>query len=156
MVSPMPSPATTPASPTREPSRIVQQMIEECSTVISAGSSLQGTLKLDGGVRIEGKISGEIEAKGAVFIAEGADVDAKVQAGVFVIAGGFKGSATCGERLEILPTGRASAELLTKSLIIHEGAFVDGQIRMSSAAGDAAADESASRNQIRALEALPG
>lgn len=101
------------------------------ASVVSIGSTWQGNLKVDGGVRIEGQMTGEIEAKGTVFVVEGAQVDAKVRAALVIIAGDFKGEVTCTERLEIRPTGQVKADMITKALMIHEGAFIEGQIHMS-------------------------
>lgn len=103
----------------------------ELSSVVSTGSSWQGTLRVDGSVRIEGKLSGEVEAGELVFVAETAEVDAELRAATVVVAGRFQGKVQCRERLEIMPTGRVSAELTTKSLVVHDGAFVEGQVHMS-------------------------
>ena len=110
---------------------------EECSSVVSAGSTWQGTLNLDGSVRIDGQLTGDIDARETVHISEGAQVDAKVKAAFVVIAGAFQGQVECSERLELLPTSRTQGELSTKSLMIHEGAFIDGQIHMSGDPGSA-------------------
>lgn len=111
---------------------------EEYSSIVSTGSIWQGNLKIEGSVRIDGQLSGEVEARGTVLVSEGADVDAKVRAAFVIVAGSFHGQVECGERLEIMPTGRVNGELTTKSLVVHEGAFVEGQIRMSSGAVPAA------------------
>ena len=110
---------------------------EECSSVVSAGSTWQGTLNLDGSVRIDGQLTGDIDARETVHISEGAQVDAKVKAAFVVIAGAFQGQVECSERLELLPTSRTQGELSTKSLMIHEGAFINGQIHMSGDQGSA-------------------
>ena len=104
---------------------------EERSSVISAGTTWQGTLKLDDSLRVEGHVAGEIEARHTVHVAETAHVEAQVRAAFVVIAGRFQGDVHCKERLELLPTSRIKGELTTKSLVIHEGAVLDGQIHMS-------------------------
>jgi len=104
---------------------------DDNASVVSLGSVWQGSLKIDGSVKIEGQMTGEVEAKNMVFVAEGAQVDAKVRAALVVIAGEFKGEVHCSERLEIKPTGRVDASLATKSLEVHEGAFISGEIRMT-------------------------
>ena len=118
------APATRPMSKT-EPTPS-----EKCTSVVSAGSIWQGNLTIEGSVRIDGRLSGEVDAQGTVHVSEGAQVDAKVCAAFVIIAGTFQGQVRCSERLEILPTGRAQAELTTKSLVVHEGAFVEGQVHM--------------------------
>src|SRR5262249_4062430 len=45
---------------------------EKCANVIAAGSSWQGSLAIDDSVRIDGRVSGDIEAKGTIHISEGA------------------------------------------------------------------------------------
>lgn len=110
---------------------VAQKPSEQFASIVSSGSTFQGSLKVDDSVRIEGQVTGEIEAHNTVYVAEGAQVDAKVRAAFVVIAGQFQGEVVCGERLEILPTGCVRALLTTKSLVVHEGAFIDGQIHMT-------------------------
>jgi cytoskeletal protein CcmA (bactofilin family) len=133
---PQPEPVPTPPASINTPSQLPQvesEMIPDVdnASVVSLGSVWQGSLKIEGSVKIEGQVTGEVEAKKMVFVAEGAQVDAKVRAALVVIAGDFKGEVFCSERLEIKPTGRVHAALTTKSLEVHEGAFIEGQIHMT-------------------------
>ena len=122
----------TPAAQTRPaPSESAAAHPDKCSSVVSTGSTWDGILKIDGSVRIDGTLSGEIEARGTVHVSKGAEVDAKVRAAFLVVAGTYHGQAFCGERLEILPTGRVTGQLTTKSLVVHEGSFLQGELRMS-------------------------
>lgn len=129
---------------------------DKCSNVIATGSRWSGTLKIDDSVRIEGQLSGEVDAKGTVHIAEGARVEAKVRAAFVVISGSFKGEVRCTERLELMPRSRVEGQLVTKVLNVHEGAIVDGTIQMQNrdtlAEGETAAprEESRSRSNGRA------
>ena len=104
---------------------------ERCTNVIAAGSKWKGSLSVQESVRIDGQLTGEIEAVGTIHIADGAVVDAKIKAAFVVISGTFKGEVRSLERLELLPKSKVQGELITKSLNIHEGATLDGSIRMS-------------------------
>lgn len=112
-------------------SKVEMKTDDNCSTVLSAGTAWEGSLKTQGSVRVEGQLSGEIDATDTVHVADGAQVDAKIRAALVVIAGQFQGEVNCRERLEIMPTGQVKAQLTTKSLVVHEGAFIEGQIHMS-------------------------
>lgn len=112
--------------------------VDEQTSVCSQNANWQGTLKIEGSVRVNGQLSGEIEAKDTVFVAEAARVDAKVRANSVIIAGSFQGHVYCSERLEILSTGRLTGEVTTRSLVVHEGAIAEGQVHMTSAAQAAA------------------
>jgi len=104
---------------------------ERCTNVVAAGSKWKGTLSVQESVRIEGQLSGDVEAAGTIHIADGAVVDAKLKAAFVVIGGTFKGEVRCIERLELLPKSKVQGDVITKSLNIHEGATLDGTIRMS-------------------------
>jgi len=103
----------------------------EHSSVVSFGSSWQGNIKIEGSMRIDGEVAGEIDARETVFVAESAKVNAKIRAAKVVIAGEIEGEVNCTDRLEIMPTGRVRAELTTRSLTVFEGAFIEGQIHMT-------------------------
>ena len=124
--APLPeAPAFRPAVPSPTPP-------ENCASVVSLGSTWQGSLKIEGSVRIEGQLSGEIEAQDTVHIAESARVDAKISAAFVVVAGSFQGQMNCTERLELLPKSRTRGDLTAKLLTVHEGAYIDGQLHMTS------------------------
>jgi cytoskeletal protein CcmA (bactofilin family) len=110
---------------------LVPPAVDHRSSVVSVGSSWQGNLKIDGSVRLEGEVTGEIDAKDTVFVAETAKVDAKVRAAQVIIAGSFEGEVFCSDRLQIMPTGRVKAELTTKLLTVFEGAIIEGVVRMN-------------------------
>lgn len=126
------------------------------ASVVGPGSVWHGTLTVDGSLRIQGQVTGEILVRDAVHISEGAEVDAKVRAAVVVVAGHLRGEVEAAERLEISSTGRVQAELVTKALVVHDGAVVEGQLRMVRAEPAASSDESHSRSLASApVAALP-
>jgi len=104
---------------------------DKCANVIAASSKWSGTLNVEDSVRIEGQLSGEVNAKGTVHISEGARVDAKIRAAFVVVSGAFKGEVRCSERLELLPKSRLEGQIITKVLNVHEGAVLDGSIQMT-------------------------
>jgi cytoskeletal protein CcmA (bactofilin family) len=122
---------------TREPtaferdSRTLATAPEKCVNVIAVGAKWKGSLVIADSVRIDGQMSGDIDAKGTIHISEGAQVDAKIKATYIVICGSFKGEVRCSERLELLPKSKVQGEIVAKVLNVHEGAIVDGSIRMS-------------------------
>jgi cytoskeletal protein CcmA (bactofilin family) len=129
------------------------------ASVVGPGSIWNGSLAVDGSLRIHGQVTGEVLVRDAVHICEGAEVDAKVRAAVVVVAGYLHGEVEASERLEISPTGRVQADLVTKALVVHDGAVVEGQLRMVRAEptdGAAAPADSHSRSQSASpVAALP-
>ncbi len=115
-----------------EPARPAPAANEPLS-LIDRYSSIEGTFATTRDVRIEGVVRGNISCQGLLYIAEGADIDATVEASSITVAGKLNGEVTCRGRLQITASGRVSATVTTESLIIDEGAFYEGDLNMKSA-----------------------
>ncbi|MEX1158922.1 MAG: polymer-forming cytoskeletal protein [Thermomicrobiales bacterium] len=118
-----PVPAATPRppdSPTGDAS----------AGVIAADSVWSGTLRSQGSLRIYGVVEGDLTADNEIYVAEGARINARLSAGVIVVAGTVEGTIQCSGRLEVLPTGRVSGEVTAPSLVVHDGATIEGDLRM--------------------------
>jgi cytoskeletal protein CcmA (bactofilin family) len=117
---------------------------EQVETVVGEESSIQGTIRSEHSIRIQGAAQGEVESKRAVYVEEGARVNAKIIAAEITISGQVEGQVFSTGRVEIRPTGRVTGEVNAASLIMQEGAYLDGQIKMKNRgqpdeAGDAPA-----------------
>lgn len=98
--------------------------------VIGANTSLSGTIKSDGNLRIDGVLQGSVETTGNVIIGPSARVLADVTANVVQIWGAVRGNITAKGRLEILPNGRVWGDVRVASLHIDEGGVFRGQCTM--------------------------
>lgn len=105
-------------------------------TTIGADTSWSGTLRSESNIYLEGRVEGTLEARDTIYIAERATIDARVKAHSVVISGQFTGHVDCDGRLEITPTGRLSGEAEAGSLVVHEGAILDGKFRMKAGTGN--------------------
>lgn len=101
-------------------------------SLIDRYSSIEGTFATSRDVRVEGVVRGKLACQGLLYVAEGADVDASVDASSITVAGKVNGEITCSGRLQITSTGRVSATVTTDSLVIDEGAFYEGDLNMQS------------------------
>jgi cytoskeletal protein CcmA (bactofilin family) len=103
---------------------------EQVETVVGQESSIQGTIRSEHSIRIQGAAQGEIESKRAIYVEEGARVSAKVTAAEVTISGQVDGQVFSTGRVEIKPSGRVTGEVNAASLVMQEGAYLDGQIKM--------------------------
>jgi len=101
--------------------------VESKETVITKTTSLEGSLKAEGAVRILGVMEGQIEVAGAVIIGPEARVQANVQAHHVAVAGVLKGNVKATDHVEILAGGSVYGDIAAPSLRIEEGAFFSGQ-----------------------------
>jgi cytoskeletal protein CcmA (bactofilin family) len=104
------------------------------TTVIDGNTIVDGTLSTSHDLRVEGRVTGTLMCNGVVHIAEGAEVDATVEAAGIVVAGILSGTITCHGRLEIRSTGTVRGRVETGRLIVVEGAVYEGQLRMDAPA----------------------
>lgn len=110
--------ATSPAAPS-----------PRIETVIGPNAHFRGEIMSEGGVRIDGIFEGNIATTGNLVIGESAKVIAEIKANNVSISGAVKGNVS-GNRVEILETGRVWGDLTIKSLLLNEGAYLQGQTTM--------------------------
>lgn len=104
---------------------------ETSYSVIDRHSVFDGTFQANRNLRIEGEVKGTIECRGTLFVAQGANVSAKVEAESITVAGDLNGDIRCQGRLQIMPSGRVRGKVTTVTLVINEGAYYEGQLEMT-------------------------
>lgn len=100
-------------------------------SIIDRHSNFDGAFIAKRDLRIEGEVRGTIECSGTLFIAQGATVNAGVEAENITVAGDFTGEVNCRGRLQVMPSGRLRGKVITKTLVINEGAFYEGEMEMA-------------------------
>jgi cytoskeletal protein CcmA (bactofilin family) len=101
-------------------------------SLIDRNSNFNGVFRTSRDLYVEGEYEGEIYCEGTLTIAESANFSGSVEAGIVSVAGTLQGEVTCAGRFEILPTGQVSARVVSGSIIVRDGAFYEGEMRMHS------------------------
>lgn len=104
---------------------------EFTDTMVSAGMRIEGELKSNGNVKIDGIISGKVHTSQDLVIGPNAQIDADLIATNAMIAGTVKGNVTVKGSLIILETGKIIGNISCATLAIAEGAYFSGACRMS-------------------------
>ena len=131
VASPPASRSQDAPQPGRGPQRsIAGEVNDAVESLIGEHSSFDGTLRSDSSVRISGTLTGEVESKRTVFIEPSARVKAKVSGATVLVAGEVDGEIYCQGRVELKPSARVLGSLTAGTLIMHEGAFIDGHLKM--------------------------
>lgn len=130
-------------------SRLTRSQVSEgvdVESLIGEHTSFEGTLKSDGAVRLLGSVQGEIESKSTIIVEERAHVTARLTGAQITIAGQVDGQLYCEGRVEIRPTGRVTGEIHAGALIVQEGAYFDGNSKMTTGANQNTTPAPASSN----------
>jgi cytoskeletal protein CcmA (bactofilin family) len=116
----------------------------DVQSVIGPQTSFSGTLRSETAVRILGAVDGEIISSQSVAIEESARVKARVTAETITVAGEVNGEIQCAGRVEIMPSGRVHGEIQAGTLVMQEGAFFEGNLKMGASVETTTTDESQS------------
>jgi cytoskeletal protein CcmA (bactofilin family) len=99
-------------------------------TIIGKGSIIEGTIQVQGGLRIDGKVKGKISSTESLTIGEGGVVEANLNTKVAVIGGNVIGNVIASEKIELQSKAKVEGEITTKNLLIEEGAVFHGNCNM--------------------------
>ncbi|WP_373231247.1 polymer-forming cytoskeletal protein [Cohnella sp.] len=99
-------------------------------TLIGAGTEMDGHLKSQTGVRIEGTYKGEIDSKGDIVIGEGGVVRSNIIARDVTIAGKVYGDVHTRGKLTITAAGQLHGNAFAAILIVQEGGILNGSSTM--------------------------
>jgi cytoskeletal protein CcmA (bactofilin family) len=106
-------------------------------SLIGTGTTIDGDVSFTGGLRIDGHIRGNVRASGnkpgTLVISELAKVEGEIDVAHVVINGTVAGPVRASEYVELLPKARVTGDVSYKSIEIHVGAIVMGQLVYESA-----------------------
>lgn len=107
----------------------------EVNGFLGRDTTFEGKLDFKGAVRIEGNFKGEIRTPDFLIVGEGARVEGDVYVGTAIVQGEVVGNIRATTKVELRSTARVKGDLTTPSLVIHEGAFFEGNCKMEGTGG---------------------
>jgi cytoskeletal protein CcmA (bactofilin family) len=101
-------------------------------SLIGAGTVIEGDIAFTGGLRIDGHVKGNVKATGnkpgTLVISELAKVEGDIDVAHVVINGTVAGPVRASDYVELLPKARVTGNVSYKTIEIHVGAIVMGQL----------------------------
>lgn len=102
----------------------------EPGAYLGPGSKVNGRLLFEGPTTIEGEIEGEVHVHGHVTIGENANIRGKINATSALIRGKVTADVQADKKIEIQPPGIVVGDLFTQTLVIGDGAILEGHCTM--------------------------
>lgn len=96
-----------------------------------AGTRIEGTLEVEGDVKLEGEFRGKIIGTATVTVGEKANLQANLSAPTIIVQGLVRGEIHAQDRLELARSARVNGVLRSPRIRIDEGAVFEGECRMS-------------------------
>jgi cytoskeletal protein CcmA (bactofilin family) len=103
-------------------------------SLIAQGTRIDGNMKFDEGLRVDGEVFGDILATSEsgtsmLVISEAAIVQGGVTADHVIVNGTVRGPVNARELLELQPKAKIEGDVSYVALEMHQGATISGQLR---------------------------
>jgi cytoskeletal protein CcmA (bactofilin family) len=105
--------------------------MEKLKSFLGSQSQLNGELISSGILRLDGAVTGRIQAD-EVILTETAFIKGDIVAKRIIVGGNVEGTLKASDLIEIGSKGRVNGEIFTNKLLIIEGGKFNGQIEMKS------------------------
>lgn len=115
--------------------------------IIGNGTDINGNIKSNGDLRIDGFIKGNIQATGKVVVGSTGRVEGEIICQNADISGDVKAHIKVTELLSLKANAVVSGDILTNKLAIEPGAVFTGACKMGNQASDNGKPEPASETE---------
>ena len=103
---------------------------EDISAFLGTATVYVGHLEFSGAVRVDGKFTGEIRSEGTLILGKDAQVQGQIYVNQLVLSGSISGDISVEDKTIMHKSARLIGNLSTKTLIMEEGAVLQGKISM--------------------------
>ena len=100
-------------------------------TVVGPSVKIQGDLKSEGNIKIEGQVSGKVKTSQSLFVIAGARISADVLAGNAIVGGEILGNLKIAGHLILQSTAKISGDIACQILRVEDGAIFTGKCSMN-------------------------
>ncbi|MCZ4410425.1 polymer-forming cytoskeletal protein [Cryomorphaceae bacterium 1068] len=118
------------SSNTKEMAKMSESQTPEKLNRIVSGTSIEGEIKTDSNIRIDGTVKGTITAKGRLVVGSSGIIDGEVVCENADIEGKITGQISVNGLLSLKSTARLECDITTKKLAIEPGAVFTGSCTM--------------------------
>lgn len=98
--------------------------------IISEGTKLKGNIHSASDIRISGSVHGEATSKGKLIITENGTIKGNVSSSEADVAGKVEGDVRVSSKLVLRQSAVIDGNIYTKTLIVEEGAQINGTCKM--------------------------
>ena len=108
------------------------------NSLLGAGVDCQGTARVEGTLRLDGRFEGNLEVGDTLIIGQTGSFEGSAFGREVIIAGRFKGQVMGTEQVELQKGARLEADVLTRSFVIEPGVYFAGNCKMEFTEADEA------------------
>lgn len=98
--------------------------------VVGSGTRVSGTLSGEEDLLVVGRIEGSVSLQGELTVAQEGEIEANIEVDRAVISGSVSGDIAARESVVLESGSRVEGKVSAPSLIIAEGAEIEGRVDM--------------------------
>jgi len=103
---------------------------EAALSIIASGMRITGDVETNGTLKIDGRIDGSVVGARQIMLGRNGAIHGNVRAGEVVLGGTVDGAIVAEEKLELQSSAVVNGDIDTKSIVVLEGARINGVVRM--------------------------
>ena len=107
----------------------------DLNTIIGKGTVIEGIVKVQNSLRLDGKIEGKIMTTDSLIVGKNGEFDGEIRARNAIIAGHVKGQVFASGKVVLEENSITEGEIKTAKLSINDGAQFDGTCQMTEGGG---------------------
>ena len=100
-------------------------------SILAASVRIVGNLETTGTLKIDGRIEGSVSGARQLMLGRGGSIQGDVSAEEVVIGGTVDGGVRATTRMELQASAIVNGDIETKSIVVLEGAIINGTVRMT-------------------------
>jgi len=104
----------------------------QIDSLIGVGTHIDGNINFSGGLRVDGRVTGNIvaltEKSSTLVLSDQAVIEGKIGVSHAVVNGTVSGAIHASEYVELQPKAKVSGDIHYKAMEIQLGASVDGML----------------------------
>ena len=99
-------------------------------SIIGSSTKIKGNMDTAGGLKLDGKVVGDITLTGQFIAGGNAEVRGNITCQEAIIGGKINGNITAQKKVELKKGARVTGDIVCRGLIIENGVFFEGSCRM--------------------------
>lgn len=103
----------------------------DLNTIIGKGSVVEGNVKVQNSMRVDGRIKGQVQASDSIVVGKEGEIEGELRVKNVIIGGRVKGKIFASGKVVLEARSTFQGELKTTKLVIDDGAVFDGTCSMS-------------------------
>ncbi len=121
----------------RTPEKIREKVMDDNSrmgdlnTIIGKGTIIEGTVKVQSSLRLDGKITGQVLTTDSLIVGQNGEIEGEVRVKNAIIGGYVKGQIFASGKVVLEARSVVSGEVKTAKLAINDGARFEGHCAMT-------------------------